>query len=139
MRGIAALAAPLSLPGEGFAGFAALAFGAALLAVSAASTSSIVIPDLTLSGRVARISVLVSTPLSFSLMNSQLFLPSPGLPFIRTSTQPPLSFSPHSRNLKSPVFSPASGSPIGAQVPVSHTIIGPPPYSPAGITPSKSM
>ena len=33
----------------------------------------------------------------------------------------------------------ASASPIGAQVPVSQTIIGPPPYSPSGITPSKSM
>src|SRR5690606_3325983 len=136
--GIAAFTAPLSLPGASFGGFFGLASGAGLAGGSVFS-SSILSPDLTLSGRAARVSVSVSTKLSFSLMKSQFVFLSPGLGLSRTSTQPPLSFSPHRRNLKSPFLNPSSTSPIGAQSPVSHTIIGPPPYSPSGMTPSKSM
>jgi DNA ligase D-like protein (predicted 3'-phosphoesterase) len=134
------VAAPASFAGDVAPAFGAPAFGAAFFARrSAASSSSIVSPDFTLSGRAATMSVAVSTPVSFSLTNSQLFLLSPALAFMRISTQPPLSFSPHSRNLKSPLASPSCGSFIGTKVPVSHTIIGPPPYSPSGITASKSI
>ena len=75
---------------------------------------------------------------SRSLKSSQVRFFSPGLGLSRVSIQPPPSFSPASRNLNAPAARSFSASPIGAQVPVSQTIIGPPPYSPSGITPSKS-
>ena len=96
-------------------------------------------PDFTLSGRAARMSSSGSAAWSRSLNSNQLFRLSPGFGFSRTSIQPPWSFSPASRNFRSPFLRCSPASPIGAQVPVSQTIIGPPPYSPAGITPSKSM
>ena len=74
-----------------------------------------------------------------SLKSSQLVFFSPGRPFSRASIQPPFSFSPASRNLNAPLARLFSTSSIGAQVPVSQTIIGPPPYSPSGMTPSKSI
>ena len=57
-------------------------------------------------------------------------------PFVRTSTQSPSSFSPCSRNLKSPFANPSTGSAIGSHVPRSHSITVPPPYSPFGMVPS---
>ena len=81
----------------------------------------------------------MSAAWSCSLKSSQFVFFSPGRPFSRASIQPPFSFSPARRNLNAPVLRLFSTSSIGAQMPVSQTIIGPPPYSPSGITPSKSM
>ena len=103
------------------------------------TSSSIRRPDFTLSGRSARMSRPGAAAASFSLISSQTVFFSPGFGFSRTSIHPPWSFSPASRNFSSPAASPSSASSIGAQVPASQTIIGPPPYSPSGITPSKSM
>ena len=53
----------------------------------------------------------------------------------------PLTFSPASTNLSSPLAMAAAGSGVsasGSQVPQSHTITSPAPYCFAGITPSKS-
>ena len=57
----------------------------------------------------------------------------------RTSTSRPRSFSPCISACSSPSASCAAGSPVfaGSQVPVSHTMTSPPPYSPLGMTPSK--
>ena len=58
----------------------------------------------------------------------------------RTSTSRPRSFSPKTSACSSPDSTAAAGSSVacGSQVPMSQTITSPPPYSPAGITPSKS-
>src|SRR5690606_15228752 len=55
------------------------------------------------------------------------------LPRVRTSVQAPLSFSPSST--RSTWLS--SNLPFTRQLPASHSITVPPPYSPFGITPSK--
>ena len=54
----------------------------------------------------------------------------------------PRSFVPCSSACSSPpatASAGSAGSPYGSQVPLSQTITSPPPYSPAGMTPSKSM
>src|SRR5260221_7115540 len=71
-----------------------------------------------------------------SLTRSQ-FLPSPRRR--RTSAQPPRRRLPCNSNLSMPRASAASGSSsCGTQAPSSQTMTAPPPYSPSGITPSKS-
>src|SRR5277367_1271735 len=59
-------------------------------------------------------------------------------PCVRTSTQEPFNFLPWSVNFKSPFVSAAfTSADSGVQVPSSHTMTVPPPYSPSGMTPSK--
>ena len=75
--------------------------------------------------------------LSRCLINSHDGLLLPPNPWVRTSTQDPFNFLPCRVNLKSPLSSAAAGSGCsGFHLPVSQTITVPPPYSPAGITPS---
>ena len=53
----------------------------------------------------------------------------------------PFSFSPKIRNFSSPSWMARTGSSVGASgsyVPQSQTMTSPPPYSPRGMTPSKS-
>ena len=59
----------------------------------------------------------------------------------RTRTKRPPSFSPSSSKWTSPASTAATGSSpfTSRHVPRSQTMTSPPPYSPAGITPSKSM
>src|SRR5918999_5039029 len=75
-----------------------------------------------------------------SASSSRRFTSSHWRPPVRLSDQPPVSFSPSSQNDAWPA---SSASPIGSSrrfsyVPRSQTITGPAPYSPSGITPSKS-
>src|SRR5271168_4238509 len=59
-------------------------------------------------------------------------------PCVRTSTQEPFNFLPWSVNFRSPFARAAfTSGDSGVQVPSSHTMTVPPPYSPSGITPSK--
>ena len=65
----------------------------------------------------------------------------PGRRLVRTIVKRPLTFSPDSTNLSSPLATAAAGSGVsasGSHVPQSHTITSPAPYCLAGITPSKS-
>ena len=127
----AAAPAPCTAPGSAPGLRAAAALAPPAAGFGGATSSSIRRPDFTLSGRAARMSSSGRRPRSCSLNSSQFFLlVSPGFGFSRASIQPPLSFSPARRNLKAPVARLFSASSIGAQTPVSQTIIGPPPYSP---------
>ncbi len=79
---------------------------------------------------------------SLCLISSHSFplsLPCPRLLLIFTSTKLPRSFLPRSVNFSSPLPSANSGGYSGgvSNVPVSHTIMGPAPYWPSGITSSK--
>ena len=56
---------------------------------------------------------------------------------IFTSVQAPRSLYPRSSNKSLPFANPSSTSARGIHVPRSHTIIGPAPYSPSGMRPSK--
>jgi hypothetical protein len=59
---------------------------------------------------------------------------------MRTSTHEPFSFRPWSRIFRSPFASARSTSGLsGSHVPRSQIMTVPPPYSPSGITPSKSL
>src|SRR5665213_3007039 len=71
-----------------------------------------------------------------SLISSQLSLSFLLRARRRTSAQCPFSRSPCSSKLSLPFSSPASTSPSGVQVPRSHSITVPPPYSSFGMVPS---
>src|SRR5580658_1089979 len=59
-------------------------------------------------------------------------------PCVRTNTQEPFNFLPWSANFRSPFVRAAlTSGDSGVQVPSSHTMTVPPPYSPSGMTPSK--
>src|SRR5215204_2865117 len=65
---------------------------------------------------------------------------SPGSRSRRTSTSRPRNLLPCISACSSPAATAAAGSSVfcGSQVPMSQTMTSPPPYSPAGMTPSKS-
>ncbi len=76
---------------------------------------------------------------SCSFLSSQFSRFSPGLPLRRISSHSPFIRSPSSVKCRCPLsmsFQLLPGT--GAQVPRSHSIPVPPPYSPAGMIPSKS-
>jgi hypothetical protein len=106
-----------------------------------AAISSSVRPVSTLSGRsfVASYSDAGRANSSRSLKRSQLLSESRGSrPFVLTSIQAPWSFSPYRRNFRRPFAYAWWGSSIGSQRPRSQSTTVPPPYSPAGMMPSKS-
>src|SRR3954466_15543893 len=78
---------------------------------------------------------LRTCPSPVSLIKSHSF---PESPLIRTNVHIPFSLKPFSSKSSLPALTPSRGSPTGRHCPRSQTIIGPAPYSPSGITPSKS-
>ncbi len=83
-----------------------------------------------------RSSICSVPPPRRSRMSSHSLPVSPFRSF--TSVQTPRSLCPRSSNRSLPLSSPSAGSSSGTQRPWSHTITSPAPYSPSGITPSKS-
>jgi hypothetical protein len=76
---------------------------------------------------------------SSSLRSSQFSRFSPGLLFRRISSHSPFIRSPSTVKWRWPLSMSFHDLPgTGAQVPRSHSITVPPPYSPLGIVPSKS-
>ena len=87
-----------------------------------------------------RVSAMSSSEAKSSrcLMRSHVGLEALPQPFVRTSTHEPPNFVPERVNFSSPFFKAASTSGVsGDHVPLSQIMTVPPPYSPAGMIPSK--
>ena len=127
-------------PPDGSTGTSASAAGRSLRqsASGASRTSSFVRPDFTDCGWSSGLQP--GWAASSRLCSSSHWLrPRPSAP-VRTSTNRPASLWPLRSKCSSPPAIAAAGSSVraGTHVPRSHTMTSPPPYSPDGITPSKS-
>ncbi len=103
--------------------------------VRPSSRSSIVRPVVMLVVNRRARSTPGSATSSVFLRRNQVSSSLPSFPDF-TSRHSPLQRSPWSSNAILPLRRPSDGSPIGSQVPWSHTMTWPPPYSPFGIVPS---